>query len=116
MKLFRTGPAVSFHCPGCGRRHTVYTEAAYGREPWQFNGDMDKPTFSPSILYRSHTWEPPVTEANLDAWRAAPWEQTKVEIVCHSFVTDGRIEFLADCTHDMANHTADLPDWEWNGQ
>ena len=30
--------------------------------------------------------------------------------VCHSFVTDGRIQFLGDCTHDLAGHTVELPD------
>jgi hypothetical protein len=32
--------------------------------------------------------------------------------VCHSFVTDGRIQFLGDCTHALANQTFDLPGWE----
>lgn len=31
--------------------------------------------------------------------------------VCHSFVTEGRIQFLGDCTHALANQTVDLPDW-----
>lgn len=30
--------------------------------------------------------------------------------VCHSFVRDGRIQFLSDCTHKLANQTVDLPD------
>jgi hypothetical protein len=30
--------------------------------------------------------------------------------VCHSFVTDGRIQYLGDCTHAMAGQTVDLPD------
>jgi hypothetical protein len=30
--------------------------------------------------------------------------------VCHSFVTDGRIQFLGDCTHALANQTVELPD------
>lgn len=30
---------------------------------------------------------------------------------CHSFVTDGRIQFLGDSTHALAGHTVDLPDW-----
>ena len=30
--------------------------------------------------------------------------------VCHSFVTDGRIQFLNDCTHALAGQTVDLPD------
>jgi hypothetical protein len=31
--------------------------------------------------------------------------------VCHSFVTDGRIQFLGDCTHALAGQTVDLPEW-----
>jgi len=33
------------------------------------------------------------------------------DVVCHSFVTDGRIQFLGDCTHTLAGQTVDLPDW-----
>jgi hypothetical protein len=32
-------------------------------------------------------------------------------VVCHSFVTDGRIQFLEDCTHELAGQTVDLPEW-----
>lgn len=32
--------------------------------------------------------------------------------VCHSFIRDGRIEFLSDCTHALAGQTVDLPDIE----
>ena len=32
--------------------------------------------------------------------------------VCHSFVTNGRIQYLGDCTHKLAGQTVDLPDWE----
>ena len=31
-------------------------------------------------------------------------------LTCHSFVTDGRIQFLADCTHPLAGQTVDLPE------
>jgi hypothetical protein len=33
---------------------------------------------------------------------------------CHSFVTDGKIEFLNDSTHKLAGQTVplpDMPDW-----
>ncbi|MNJ76318.1 hypothetical protein D3C77_735750 [compost metagenome] len=41
------------------------------------------------------------------------WEEAKV---CHSFVTDGRSQYLTDCTHALAGQTVDLPEWEasWN--
>ena len=28
---------------------------------------------------------------------------------CHSYVTDGRIQFLGDCSHALAGQTLDLP-------
>jgi hypothetical protein len=33
------------------------------------------------------------------------------DLVCHSFVTDGKIQFLSDCTHALAGQTVALPDW-----
>lgn len=52
---------------------------------WTFNGDFEKPTFKPSILVQG-------------------------ENRCHSFVTDGEIKFLKDCSHDLAGKTVSLPD------
>lgn len=80
-----------FRCPGCdadpldGGLHCPTTG-------WTFNGDLERPTFSPSILVR--------------------WESPQGPRVCHSFVTDGRIQFLSDCTHALAGQTVELPDWE----
>jgi hypothetical protein len=31
---------------------------------------------------------------------------------CHSFVTDGRIQFLGDCTHHPVGQTVPLPPWD----
>ncbi|MHC8396108.1 hypothetical protein ACYZT8_21075 [Pseudomonas sp. LB3P93] len=33
------------------------------------------------------------------------------DCVCHSFVIDGCIQFLGDCTHELASQTVDLPEW-----
>ena len=90
-----TGQYVSyvFHCPACKRHHSCYVERPDKRRPcWSFNGDLEKPTFTPSIvsLYGRDD------EIN----------------VCHSFVCDGRIEFLSDCTHSLAGQTVDLPEVE----
>lgn len=111
----REGGQVSFKCPGCGHSHGIYVEqAADGsqRPVWGFNGNGDAPTFTPSVLVTSHTWSPPVTPENLGEWKRQPWKQVKVPTICHSFVTDGRIQFLADCTHALAGQTVDLPDFD----
>lgn len=69
------------YCQGCKTYH-----AFDGR--WTFNGDFEKPTFSPSML------------VNKD----------RQESRCHSFVTDGKIQYLSDCFHDLAGQTIDLQD------
>lgn len=110
LRRFENG-RVAFMCPGCDGPHMLRVEGE-GAPRWGFNGDGDRPTFTPSILARGEAWTPPVTAENLAEWERAPWPQTKVETVCHSFVTDGRIQFLGDCTHALAGQTVDLPDWD----
>lgn len=44
----------------------------------------------------------------LDPTKDDSWEFTPY---CHSFVTDGFIQFLADCKHAMAGQTVPLPAW-----
>lgn len=119
---------VRFDCPGCallrgtdgGKVLPVewlpsgaeQSKTNAERPRWGFNGDLDRPTFTPSVLTRWSPWEPPVNADNLEAFKAAPWPQRQVEHVCHSFVTDGRIQFLNDCTHALAGQTVDLPEIE----
>lgn len=55
-------------------------------------------------------WEPPAIEHAIAARiRSGEIVQNKVAKVCHSFVREGRIQFLGDCTHRLAGHTVDLP-------
>lgn len=98
------GQRVLFRCPGCNDNHQISVGT------WTFNGDLERPTFSPSVLYNAAQWgeEWPAFAAR----RAAhPGVGTGGTIVCHSFVTDGRIQFLGDCTHSLAGQTVDLPEW-----
>jgi hypothetical protein len=83
-----------FECPGCGIGHAPYTKNRPGAPTWTFNGDIEKPTFSPSLLVR---------------WQFSNGKPTKV---CHSFIRHGKIEFLSDCTHALAGQTIELPEIE----
>ena len=106
---------VIFHCPGCKTGHmiTIARDPNFPGDPcWGFNGNGDAPTFTPSVLVQRETWVPPVTGDNLAEWQVNPWPQSKVKEICHSFVTDGRIQFLSDSTHALAGQTVDLPDWQ----
>lgn len=90
-------------CPGCDYFHQIWVGDEPGVHPrWQFNGDFERPTFSPSLLVQSERWAPPVTPENVDEWRGNPWAQEKVQHICHSFIRDGHWEFLTDCTHSLA--------------
>ena len=105
-------PDFMIFCPGCNCGHGIWvTPHSAGRAVWTFDGDMENPTFAPSLLVTSHRWTPPVTPENLEQWKAQPWEQTKVETVCHSFIRKGNIEFLGDCTHELRGQTVPLPDF-----
>lgn len=106
-----TDSGLLFWCPGCHQVHRIQHGAGPGPR-WGWNGDVEKPTFTPSVLLTHDVWTPPVTPENYAIWKAAPWVQTKVHHVCHSFVTDGRIQFLGDCTHALAGQTVDIPDWD----
>lgn len=105
------GDRLAFWCPGCDCMHAV--TVGDGPHPrWGYNGNPEKPTFTPSILVRSQEWTPPVTPENQSEYGRAPWPQTLAETVCHSFVTDGRIQFLGDCTHKLAGQSVDIPDFD----
>lgn len=88
-------------CPACRCGHMF-------DQRWTFNGNEESPTFRASMLVKSEHAHPPVTPENLEEYKRSPWPQTKVQTVCHSFVTDGKIEFLRDCTHALAGQTVPL--------
>lgn len=87
---------LQFHCPGCRRIHAVQSGSDFGPN-WAWNGSLEKPTFTPSVLVTYNG-----ADAGVDGAPPA---------VCHSFVTDGRIQYLGDCTHSLAGQTVDLPEW-----
>lgn len=55
---------------------------------WTWNGSIEAPTLKPSILTTGHNFR------------------------AHSFITDGKINFLSDSDNEFANKTFDLLDVE----
>jgi hypothetical protein len=101
------GGRIMFWCPGCDGAHQVGVGEGSGPR-WGYNGNPDAPTFTPSILVRGTM---PLTDEQREKIMAGE-SFNPIPFVCHSFVTDGRIQFLSDCTHALAGQTVDLPDWE----
>ena len=90
---------LGFYCPGCKQRHFIndketelqseehYKLMGFKRpDIWTFNNDFESPTIRASVLVR--------------------W----LNHCCHSFVTDGKIQFLNDCTHHLKGQTVELYD------
>jgi hypothetical protein len=103
------GYRVHFYCPGCEDVHAIVTGTPDG---WGFNGNYESPTFTPSVLVRAVQWGEEHESTPFERRRAAhPGVKAGDQTVCHSFVTDGRIQFLGDCTHHLVGQTVDLPQW-----
>ncbi|MGQ3486130.1 DUF6527 family protein [Roseovarius pacificus] len=98
------GGRIMFWCPGCNGVHAVIVDGSRG---WTFDGNEQAPTFAPSVLVRGTE---PITDDE-HARIMAGEKITPKPAVCHTFVRAGRIQFLNDCTHDLAGQTVDLPDW-----
>ena len=70
-------------CPACDFEHSFNVDleghGKHSNDVWSFNGDYDKPTFRPSM--------------------GANMRQTeKHHPRCHSWLTDGKWEYLSDST------------------
>jgi len=97
--------AIVLWCPGCeitdedghvhaGLHMLPINGNAKKRPTWKWNGDLVQVTLTPSILTKSN--------------------RGVIPFRCHSFLRQGRWEFLNDCTHPLKGRTVPmvpLPDW-----
>lgn len=96
-----------FWCPGCEDAHVV-------GKTWTFNGDFERPTARPSLLVRSGHYCEGRKSAD-ECWctynAKHPDNPARFRCYrCHSHITDGAIQFLADCTHKLAGQTVPIPE------
>lgn len=88
LKRFLNPPSHDsylFYCPGCKCDHCFTVRSDGGHPSWTYDGDHLRPTFQPSLLYPDRR--------------------------CHLFVRDGQIEFLSDCSHELAGKTVPMVDY-----
>jgi hypothetical protein len=101
---------VMLHCPGpfwCRIIPVILKGTRAGTGCWTWNGDIEKPTLRPSLK----TCGPKATDEQMNRIRAG--ENLHIpDTVCHSWIKDGKIQFLPDCTHDLAGQTLDLLECE----
>jgi hypothetical protein len=91
LRTWRGGgrSGLMWWCLGCKEAHAITTLRDDGQAHpcWSYNGDKDSPTFSPSVL---------VTGGSDPNFR------------CHTFVRNGEIQYLTDCTHELAGQTVPM--------
>lgn len=89
----QNGPAKMyyFYCPACDERHgytVIDGDEAEGKIGWAFDGNLETPTFSPSLQL-------------LTAER---------KTTCHLHVRAGMIEYCGDAPHAMAGERVPMVD------
>lgn len=92
---------VCIHTPGpfCNRFIPIIQSGSrrdHQGPVWSWNGDTEKPTLKPSVLTRTEDWS----------------SGECIKIVCHTWINDGKVQFLSDCSHEFAGQTLDLLDVE----
>lgn len=99
------GRGIAFWCPGCDNAVTLPVE---GPHAWQWDGNVDRPTVSPSVLQNGFK---PMTDEQHARYLVTGELPRRVPLVCHFFLRAGQIEFLGDSTHELSGQTVPLPPW-----
>jgi hypothetical protein len=85
-----TDSSYEIYCPGCNTKHKVFTKLSAGcTQVHKFDGNLEKPTFSPSVLI----------DYGLDA--------VNNRRVCHFFVSEGSLNYQ-NCFHIFKNREVPL--------
>lgn len=97
----------SHWCPGCRQSHQFNVEVptkAYpeygiaGGAQWNFDGNLEHPTFSPSMHIQAGGFTRP------------DGSQVTRRTLCHYFLAAGDIRFLGDCAHELKGQVVPLPE------
>jgi Family of unknown function (DUF6527) len=79
---------IAHYCCACDELHHFAVEKPFTNGcVWRWDGDLLKPTFSPSMDVGKHT-----------------------KLRCHYILSAGRVQFQVDCYHDLAGTTIELQD------
>lgn len=106
----RAGAHLHLWCPGCDDLHLISVRGDDGSRPkveWTWDGNLEAPTVTPSIKVGGVQW-PKASPFYKPQHRA----RAKQPICCHSHLTAGVWNFLADCTHALRGNVpmVELPE------
>ena len=99
--LRRAGGGYVHWCPGCEEVHRI-------PDSWTFNGDIDCPTFNPSVKITGV--KAVVVDGRWNGEFVRDAEGKPVPQLCHYFLHAGKLQFCGDSQHAFAGKTVDLPE------
>jgi Family of unknown function (DUF6527) len=105
--VYKSPGSLAFKCPGCGDWHSIDPTR------WKVSGTDDKPTVEPSLLVTcGHyvSFHKPDDTCWCTYNKEHPDQPGPECYRCHSFIREGNIQFLGDCTHKLKGQTVPLPD------
>lgn len=85
----RAGNRMMFYCPGCDHLHGIKVNGE--GVTWDFNNNLEKPTFSPSVRHY-------VVNDGVE------------HTLCHYIITDGVINFCGDSHAHQLRGNVPLPE------
>ncbi|MCY4495846.1 MAG: DUF6527 family protein [Rhodospirillaceae bacterium] len=90
--------AYFVYCPACKRAHRLITyNEADPKHQWTFDGNLEAPTFDPSL--------------KVESGPGRPGERNEI---CHSYIIAGVWQFAGDSTHEMAGQHVPMVDFPSN--
>lgn len=117
MKVVKSNKGEKYiipECPGCKELHFINVNTEVG-PTWSFNQDLCKPTFSPSLNVTTGKYVPSISEELRRKFETDP-DYEGLSVKCHSFIRDGYIQFLDDCTHQLKGKTVELPEIDFESK
>lgn len=87
--LRKTVTGHAHWCPACEQVHIL-------PDSWTFNGDVQRPTFSPSFEHTYVYWTGGVNARGLG-------QGERQLRICHYIITDGRIQFCPNSWHGRSD-------------
>lgn len=107
VHIIMPGPMPNRIVPVIVRGSRDEARTSRGEPVWSWNGDTEKPTLKPSILCQGCK---EMTDEEYARYMKDKVLPERVNVTCHTWVNDGRVQFLSDCTHEFAGKTLDLLD------
>lgn len=88
---------ICFYCPGCKCAHCI---PITGPRAWNWNGDVENPTITPSL----RIFSPAIPDT-------AEYKGLPERTHCHVVVTNGQLNFCGDSAHELKGTSVPCPEW-----